>query len=611
MAEAKKPNLPVYFILTLFFLSGSVFAQNQTPAPVTYQYQQFLNTAKADLNVNLPFSFSSVQGKTLFRYQTQINKNNQNQIRDEFVWDFSQRIPVVDSFGVVTDLKTVSVFLDQEKQFSRSLEWAGTAGVFYQTDWQNTQAGYGRWLIEQNHRQEDGPAFDVRHQSTLPVADWISGNMDLNWFNGSAGKRELDRKNLSFSVKDPDSRRFALTYQRYQIDRDYLSGPQVQGLVNLDYRKESSDRLGFQFDSPEWFDWLRFDVHSSWSNRTVIRKSDLATALNPNYQVRSGTFENEIGVSVRLFDWSLRFPVAVSSGDEKYSVLSTTGLTGYNEEIQDQKLKRRNLETAKFRVNPSLTYNDEKFGSETEVMVTKDQLFNPENSRYDDYDIIAVGVRQELIWRRTFQSEFVLEGDLQLAHQVFIHQDRSGDNFRNTFSRVAGTWSELIFPKLTNLVRVQISSQLRTYDYDAKFISKKSFSFRVLTIEDSLAYRLGEQVWFFRGKTTETSQGIYYPDPVKEYPVRHLSYYLAEPGVWIWQQRIALSWRFMNQDQFGYQGGKKVLQQKIEQSGPVIMGSFFVPWMEISGDIWLMSRKLTGQKAEFLPSVTISCRYEF
>jgi len=605
-------SLVLIFLLTGFFLFPEILpAQTQSQPPVTYQYQQFLNTAKADLKVNLPVSFFSSTGQTLFRYQTLINKNNQHQVRDEFDWDFSNQIPVVDSFGVVTDIRTVSVFLDQEKKFSRSLEWAGTGGLFYRTDWQNTQAGYGFWLIEQNRLQETGPAFDLRHQSILPVSEWATGNVDLAWFNGTAGNRELDRKNLSFTIRDPDSKSFSLFYQRYQINRDYLTGSFNLGIPNLDYRQESSDRLGFQLTSPVWFDLLHFDFSSTWTNRTVTRKSELAGSSNPNYQVRSGGFENEISATAELMNWQLTFPLVFSSGDEKYSVLATNGLTGYNEEIQDQKLKKRNLATARIKLNPSVSFANGSFRSQTGAMVSKDQLFNPENNRYDDYDIVAAGIRQNFFWERTSDSDFEWEGDFQLAHHVFIHRDRSGDNFRNQFIRLAGTWKEKLGRQIRNQLNVQLSSQLRTYDYDARFISKKSFSFRVLSVEDSLSGEFIGQTWFLRGRISETAQGVFYAGPVKEYPVRHLSYYLAEPGFWIWKKRIAFSWRYMNQDQFSYQNGNWNLQQKIKQSGPVLLGTISAPWMVFSGDIWLMSRKLTGQKAEFLPSLTLNCIYEW
>lgn len=613
MPDRGKQFCLVFFLFFPFLFPEVLPAQTQIQAqpPVTYQYQQFLNTAKADLNVNLPVSFLSSSGVTLFRYQTLINKNNQHQVRDEFDWDFSNQIPVLDSFGVVTDLKSVSVFLDQEKKFSRSLEWAGTGGLFYRTDWQNTQAGYGFWLIEQNRRQETGPAFDLRHQSTLPVAEWLTGTMDLAWFNGTAGKRELDRKNVSVSLRDPDSKSFSLSYQRYQINRDYLTGSISQGNPDLDYRQEFSDRLALQWTSPVWFDVLHFDLSSAWANRTVIRKSDLAGSTNPNYQVRSGGFENEIAVATVIKNWEVRLPLALSSGDEKYSVLATTGLSGYNEDIQDQKLKKRNLETARLKIAPTLSFDNGSIRSQTGAMISKDQLFNPENNRYDDYDIVAAGLRQNLIWRRSTGSEFEWVADFQIAHHVFIHRDRSGDNFRNQFIRLEGNWKEQVARKVSNKLAVQLSSQLRTYDYDARFISKKSFSFRVLTIEDSLSGEYGGHSWFLRGRISETAQGIFYAGPVKEYPVRHLSYYLAEPGLWVWQGRIALSWRYMNQDQFSYLSGRWNLQQKIKQSGPVLFAAISAPWLIFSGDIWLMNRKLTGQKAEFLPSLTLSCRYEW
>jgi len=610
MGEAFRFQLPFLLFLPCFLTPASGISQSQ-PAPVTYSYQQFLNTARADLSSLIPFANpAGFSGLTEFRYQTLVNKNNQHQIRDEITASVLLRHPVLDSAGIQTDLKTLSVFLDQEKVFSRSLEWSGTAGLYYRNSSSLTSASAGIWLTEQKKQQSAGPAADLRHQSEELLTEWAQSRLDLAWFAGSAGKRELDRRNFTVTVQDPGQTFYSLSWQRYQLSRDYLAGT-VSGDSQLDYRDEASDRISLRLISPELLSVFQAELQSSWADRTVKRRSDLAGILNPNYQVRSGSAENELALAARFGDWQFRIPVAVSSGTEDYSVLETRGLTGSNEDIQNDKLRKRNLETRMTRISPSLRWTAGRWTTGTGALISKNQLFNPENNRYDDFDTGTLGLMQEITYTRSARSVFAAEAGYQQIHQVFIHRDRSGDNYKNYLIRLAGHWREQFTDDGYHSLRIQISSQLRAFDYDDRFTAKKSFSFRVLTVEDSLSGSLFRQIWFFRLRTGETSQGTYFPGRQTELPVRHLSYYLAEPGLTFGRTLLSLSWRLVSQDQFVWTRGDWKFQQNIRQSGPVIQSALTTAWMEFTGDIWLMSRKMTGEKSGFLPSLTLSCRYRW
>ena len=533
---------------------------------------------------------------------------SRKQIRDELNFGISGEHPVFDSLSVYGKLSTLSVFLDQQTK-TRNFDWNGISGLNYRTDFSNSKAGAGVWTTEQLSVQQTGRAIEFENESNFTVVEILNTELTANFYEGKTENRYFGKSNFQVSFSIPETDHFSLQYQKYNLKRDYLASGSSSD-IKLNYRYESNDRISGNFIYPI-SDIIIFRYQLNVENRLISRFSDLANPNAPNSQTQSLSSENKAEISAHFSNLNFRLESNLNSDDETYKVTETSGLTGDNFDIQNNKLKKRNNNSTSFNLKPSVEYETGNFRSTTSGNIQVDHFYNPNNDGFDDRDLGLLGLQQNLRWTtsKTGYLDYLFE--YQHLHQVFFDRVNSGDNFRNHYVRLGQVWQ--IQPSLltTNKLSASLSSQLRVYDFDDRFAVRKSFIFRSIMVEDSLNFTQFGYPQFLKLKSSENLQGKFFPKSFSELPAKSFSLYSVEYGLFLFAKKMMTSLRFINQDQFFYNQNKWTLIQKIRQYGPVLQYRSQSDENQLTADLWLQFQSIGQRTAEFLPSVLFSYQIIF
>lgn len=582
------------FVLAAFLFSTSLFSQS-----VSHQYTQFLNTSKWD--------FGSRYSGQFFYYDlgltTAVQKLDKKQLRDELNFNFGLEQPLFDSLLVYGKLNTVSVFIDQNSK-TRNLDWTGLVGGKYKTENTVTTLGAGEWLTELSSVQSAGRAFELEHNSEFPVFEILNSQLSADFFDGKADNRYVGKGNFQFSLTDPVSHIFSLQYQNYNLKRDYIASAE-NGEIKLNYRYESTNRLSGNLSYP-LFDRVNFKYQVNLENRVIKRFSDIAAPTSPNTEIQSISSRNKIELATHFSDWFFAVESNITNDEEEYKATETNGLTDAVFEFQNAKIKQRNNNSTSFNLKPKVEYSDPDFSSSTSATVEVDRFYNPNNNGLDDRDIGIIGFFQNVKWQQNKNEFLSYSMEYQHLHQVFIDRSNSGDNFRNHFIRLSQDWQHQPLVSALNRMTISISSQIRTYDFDDRFPTAKSFTFRSFLIEDSLTFNLMGYRNFIKVRSSESIQGKFFQKIFSELPLKSFSLYSIEYGLLFFFQKLQTSFRLINQDQFSFSKNIPNLIQKIRQFGPVFKYGSQSDNHQLIADIWLQFQKTDNQKAEFQPSVQFS-----
>ncbi len=523
-------------------------------------------------------------------------------------FEISGEKQVFDSLSVYGQLTTLSVFLDQQTK-TRNFDWNGISGLHYRNDFSSSKIGIGTWTTEQLDIQQTGRAIEFENESNFAFVEVLNTELSANFYEGKTDNRYFGKSNFQVNFSVPETDHFSLQYQKYNLKRDYLASGSSSD-IKLNYRYESNDRISGNFIYPI-SDIFTFRYQLNVENRLISRFSDLANQNAPNTQTQSLSSENRAEISAHFSNLNLRLESNLISDDETYKVTETSGLTGDNFDIQNNKLKKRNNNSNSFNLKPSVEYETENFRSATSGNVQVDHFYNPNNDGIDDRDMGLLGLKQNLRWTtsKTGYLEYLIE--YQHLHQVFIDRVNSGDNFRNHYLRIGQIWQFQPTLLTTNKLSASLTSQIRVYDFDDRFAVRKSFTFRSIMVEDSLNFNQFGFSQFLKLKSSENLQGKFFAKSFSELPVKTFSLYSVEYGLFLLAKKMMTSIRFINQDQFFYNQKSWTLIQKIRQYGPVLKYSSQRDENQLTADLWLQFQSIGERKAEFLPSVLFSYQIIF
>lgn len=533
----------------------------------------------------------------------------QQQFRDEIQFDLKSNYRWLDSVSVYGKINSISVFLDQEK-FSRSLDWSVSSGVGFPIFETQNSLGIGLWMIEQSEIQQKGMLYELSHSSSPNISDVLDSKITANLTEGKTPSRYMEKNNFSVSLSDKENKFFLLGYRHYQLKRDFISS--IVGYDNflLNYRYENNDDISAQVKY-SLLDNLDATYRLLLSNKRVRRFTDSPNLTAPNTEVVVNRSSHQTSIQLQIKRWMVALSSEIQNQTENYRVTETTGLIGQNFDIQNNKFNRRNNESRSISLQPTVNYVGEQVESRTIFFVQKTEYDNPNNNRLDDRDVGVLGFNQWLGFDGGYLGKVSYQIEYQNLHQVFIHKDNSGDNYRNHLLSLSQQWMFPISSVLKNYLTTTVSSQFRIYDYDSRFIDKKSFTFRSFDCSDSLTLSTGQFSHLIAVRTSEKIQGKFFPSEFSELPMRSYSLYAIEYGIqWI-SLPLFISGRFTNQDQFSFVQKNHHLDQKIRQYGPVLRYNSNSSQHDLIVDLWLQFQSINENKANFLPSTRFSYTYSF
>lgn len=569
-----------------------------------YDYRQFLKTWKTDWMASgiHPLLDWSVN------WQSVVNETTTRQLRDEVSASFLGSYPLIDSVSAIVRMEGLSLWQRQDGPVSTSHDWKPAAGLQWIGEGHSTAGGAGIWMVSQSNQSLSGPSLWLNHESRLVAADRLAIDLSGSHYSSTADRRGLKKQQVSLALSDPVMQAFDIRYTRSVNERDFVTTLVTSG-YQLDHREETTDQLTAGFTLPLFFSDLTLAFSGSWKNRQIDRKTDLAGPQNPNYQVLAGETFTDWNLSWQPGPWQVGLMAQLGEGSDSYGLLETQGLAGLNESIQSEKLKKRNISNRFIRLVQSTTWSSGDWSWKSGLLISRDQLFNPNNNSLDDRDAGTIGISQGAVWKGT---QHRLSGgiDYQQTHQVFIHRDRSGDNYRNHYVRLMWEADNQLSEDVANSVKSLLSSQLRFFDYDANFLVPKSFVLRTLTVEDSLRISILNEVFILRALWTETQQGTLNTETFRQWPTRRLWGRMAEAG-WLMVPAVYVGYRLYIQDQDRWQSETWQLVQSIRQQGVLFRLFSAGARLDLSADGWLMQQSDGETRARWYPTLTFRAGYRF
>jgi len=292
----------------------------------------------------------------------------------------------------------------------------------------------------------------------------------------------------------------------------------------------------------------------------------------------SKVFENNLEANARLEYSSMnlfsRLQISYSERSENHELINKDGLTQsqIRELEKTEKNKNNNSQTtslfleAKYRLTNT---NSFKFIGSSSIL--KYDTDSDEN--FDDRDEVTVigSLSHEYNNLRNFNVETTFE--INIATLAYLFQERSSNNNVN---RIYKLTSKSNFSPLENLLTVnsfEVLANYTVYDFEDLISQIQSFSYRQLSLKDSVFYNLTRRLSFEVFSDIKIYEQGEFND--KDFSVRPLRYFderkINSQVSYLFYDflRISLGYSYFVQKTFEFDEGEKKLKQTIRNYGPL------------------------------------------
>ena len=292
----------------------------------------------------------------------------------------------------------------------------------------------------------------------------------------------------------------------------------------------------------------------------------------------SKVFENrlEANAMIEYSDRNLfsKLQMSYSERSENHELINKDDLTQsqIRELEKTEKNKNNNSQTtslfleAKYRLTNTNTF---KFMGSSSIR--KYDTDSDEN--FDDRDEVSVigSLSHEYNNLRNFNVETTFE--INMAALAYLFKERSSNNNVN---RIYKLTSKSVFSPMENLLTInsfEVLANYTVYDFEDLISQIQSFSYRQLSLKDSVFYNLTERLSFEVFSDIKIYEQGEFND--EDFSVRPLRYFderkINSQVSYLFYDflRISLGYSYFVQKTFEFDKGEKKLKQKIRNYGPL------------------------------------------
>ena len=232
----------------------------------------------------------------------------------------------------------------------------------------------------------------------------------------------------------------------------------------------------------------------------------------------------------------------------------------------------------------------------------------PSKQNYDDRDELYYLLQGR--WGHRFSP--LLRGsiliDINLRHTVYIFAERSANN---TWNRVIRFRPEVAFRNsiLSNALATEVLANYTVYDFEATSLQVQSFSFRQLTVMDSLRLQISRSLLFkadIMWRVYERGDlfwETFSSRPQRYFDERTVSAALVVKGDWY---RVAPGYRFFIQSRYRYEGTERREDGDVANYGPMCrMNVFLSRFTSVILDGWYQVTSESAGGTRVYPNLTL------
>lgn len=325
---------------------------------------------------------------------------------------------------------------------------------------------------------------------------------------------------------------------------------------------ENSSILFFLFGR---IDWRDIDRNTRYINPENISTNSFDTDIK-EYRIN---FISSLSYTYKSLSAQLR--ISYSEREEKHFAKK---IPGANEVFYDRRSElefQKNNKSQQTTISLSSEFHLSKSNKiHTSILHRKIVYNTPSSLNFDDRDELLTIFRLQYDHQINALLSLFVRVDGSINHLVYILAQRSSNNnIRRVLSLTSGV--NYLGKKLRNSTTASVMADYTVYDFREFNPYLKDFSFRRLSISDSLSFNLNRNFQVdIEGYVKLSEQGDFVWSNFTNRPFRYLQEIYAEPMIKFHREnyQIGFGMKYFSLTTYGYEKSKKIIQTEYESVGP-------------------------------------------
>ena len=476
----------------------------------------------------------------------------------------------------------------------------------------------------QQQEQDQGFSYEADAEGRDLRFEEFRGSFRSHWEQAFLSRRKPNAGSLEAVVRrqfgDQARNTIRLTYERQRREFYVAADEEVQRVFNTksnifqreEKNLEVSDSLGYQSAAG-----VGVTLQAGILNRLIDRGykykvfSDLS-GLVLDTRIQELQLYGIFSTSYQVTHWlDVDLNLTYQEREEKHSVREEAAAP--LSVIEKQERSERKLENIAGRTT---------IATQLHIRPTQRDQLNFAGSasilRYDTPDTLNIDDRDELLITLGVQglhrfSDFLtltLSADVTLNHLVYLKALQSANNNWNRIIRLSPSVDYTPAAWFRTHNEAEVLANYTVYDFEDQAASARSFSFRQASWMDSTSIQLSQLFRLrFVGGVRVYERGTLLWKEFKEHPQN----YFVEESYWpsmilsaTQNLQIGVGYRFFGQDRYRYDGSTRILDQRLDTSGPTVACEWWGGGMQrVALEGWRETQTQDGQTIRTVSNLSL------
>jgi hypothetical protein len=622
------------FILAALFVSGSQAQELGRPSFVrggdslrasSLSFDRVLNTFLWTGGLFYARDFGSFDVDFRQEVRSRLIRTEQQSIQDEYIDTLDIRAPVGAGWrlmgqqmsSVLSDNRAIDLAKLAQHEVLLGFEVAASPVL-------RVGAMGGYEFDSQQQEQDEGFSYEADAEGSDLRFEEFRGSFRSHWEQAFLSRRKPNAGSLEVVVRrqfgDQARNTILLSYERQRREFYVAADGEVQRVFNtrsnIFQREEEdlevSDSLGYR---PA--EGVRVALQGGIMNRLIDRGfkykvfSDLS-GLVLDTRIQELQLYGMVSTSYQVARWlDVDLNLTYQEREEKHSVREEASAP--LSVIQKQERSERRLENIAGRTT---------IATQLHIRPTQRDQLNFAGSasilRYDTPDTLNIDDRDELLITLGVQglhrlNDFLtltLSADVTLNHLVYLKALQSANNNWNRIIRLSPGVEYTPVPWFRTINQAEVLANYTVYDFEDQAASARSFSFRQASWMDSTSIQLSQLFKLgFVGGVRVYERGTLLWKEFKEHPQD----YFVEESYWpslmfsaTENFQIGVGFRFFGQDRYRYDGPARILDQRLDTSGPTVACEWWGRGMQrVALEGWRETQTQDGQTIRTVSNLSL------
>jgi len=476
----------------------------------------------------------------------------------------------------------------------------------------------------QQEEEDEGFSYMAEMEGREIRLEEFSGSFKSRWGQALLSRRRPGAGSLNLVVRrefGAEARNtISFSYERQRREFFTPADAEVQRVFQTKsniFRRdmesfEVSDSLAYEPSNK-----FRIALLGGVANRLIDRGLKYkilssAAGLLLDTRIQELQLYGEFSSFYRVADWfDLDVGLSYREREERHSVREENGVP--LAVFEKQQRSERRLENIAQRTTLSsqarmqLSQNDQLNFSGSATILRYD---TPDTLNIDDRDELLISVGLQEVHRFSDELTLTVAGDVTLSHLVYLKALQSANNNWNRIIRFSPSVEYAPEPWFRTANQAEVLANYTVYDFEDQASTTKSFSFRQASWIDSTFVQLSQLLQLsFVGGIRVYERGILVWREFRERPQN----YFVEQSYWprlvfsaTSSIQMGIGYRLFSQDRYRYQASTRILERRLETSGPTVAFEWEgVNMQRVMLEGWRETQMQDGQVIRTVPNFSV------